>query len=126
MAVGCSLGSAPDERPTRAEIRVEGTSPNPLKLITSIDFFEQFNTTTLEYTPVLVSSDTIEINLPYSTTVNLGTGGSVYAELLQPEAATASVRFRVDLDNGEGYDQSATLSDMAALIYYFVFTEFVI
>lgn len=106
-------------------ISTEGSAPNALKLIISTDFFEQFNTSTREYIPVLVTSDTVEVSLPYNRTVNLGPLASVYVELLQPQVETATVRMRVDLDNGEGYDQRATLSNRASLIYYFVFTEYV-
>jgi hypothetical protein len=125
-AAGCSFSSGPDNKPSTAEIRIEGTSPNTLKLITSTDFYEQLNTGTGEYTPILVTSDTLEIELPYNATMGMGPLSSIYVELLQPEVATASVRMRVDLDNGEGYDQSATLADQAALIYYFIFTEYVL
>lgn len=126
VVAGCSFSSGPDSKPSTAEIRIEGTSPNTLKLITSTDFYEQLNTGTGEYTPILVTSDTLEIELPYNATMGMGPLASIYVELLQPEVATASVRMRVDLDNGEGYDQSATLSDRAALIYYFIFTEYVL
>jgi len=57
-------------------------------------------------------------------TVSLAPFGSIYVELYQPEVGTATVHMKVDLDNGEGYEQNATLSDRAKLIYYFVFTSF--
>lgn len=117
----CDLTTGPDDQPTRAEITIEGTSPNPLKLITSLDFVETFNRTTLQYGAVLNKSDTVEITLPYSGTVQIGDLGSVYVELFQPQVPTASVRMRVNLDNGESYDQNATLSDKASLIYYFAY-----
>ena len=125
IAAGCSLGSGPDDKPTSARIRVEGTSPNALKLITSTQFYEQFNTGTQEYIPVLLKSDTVEIQLPYDATMSTGAQFSIYVELLQPEVATATVRMRVDLDNGEGYNQNATLADRAALIYYYIYDELV-
>ena len=126
LLAGCSLRTGPTDKPTTAEVRVEGTTPNELLLITSTDFFEQLNTATMERIPVLITSDTVSITLPYAATIDMGPLSSVYVELYQPEVETASVRMRVDLDNGEGYDQSATLSDKAALIYYFLFDEFVL
>jgi len=123
VAGACDLTQGPDDKPTRAEIQVEGTAPNPLKLITSINFAETFDTRTLQYGAVLVESDTLEISLPYSGTVNLDALGSVYVEVLQPEEATATVRLRVNLDNGESSDQSGTLSNFASFIYYFAFFE---
>ena len=126
LAAGCDLSAAPDDKPTEALIRIEGSSPNPLKLITSTDFTEQFNTSSTEYTAVLFRSDTAEISLPYNATVNLGAPASVYVQLLQPGKGTASVRMRVELDNGEGYDRSANLTDNASLIYWFLFTNYVL
>ena len=120
----CSLTSSPDSKPTTAEITIEGTTPNPLKLITSTDFFEQLNTDTGVLTPILVTSDTVLVTPPYNKTLSLGAFASVYVELLQPEVETATVYMKVDLDNGEGYEQNATLADGAQLIYYFVFTTY--
>lgn len=126
LAGGCDFSAAPDDKPTEAVIRIEGLTPNPLKLITSTDFTEQYNTVSMEYRAVLFKSDTLEIAPPYNATVDLGALGSVYVELRQPDKGTASVRMRVELDNGEGYDQSATLTDNSALIYWFLFTDYVL
>lgn len=123
-AGACSLSTAPDTKPTEATILIEGTSPNALKLITSTNFYEQLNTGTGVYTPILVSSDTVLITPPYSNTLNIASTGSIYVELYQPAVETATVRMKVDLDNGEGYEQNATLADRAQLIYYFVFTGY--
>ena len=105
-------------------INITGTTPNPLKLIISTDFFEQLNTGTGAYTPILVTSDTVLITPPYNNTLNISATGSIYVELYQPEVETATVNMKVDLDNGEGFEQNATLSDKAQLIYYFVFTNY--
>ena len=93
-------------------------------LILSTDFFEQLNTSSGVYTPILISSDTVLVTPPYNKTVNIAALGSIYVELYQPEVATATVHMKVDLDNGEGYEQNATLSDKAQLIYYFIFTNY--
>ena len=124
VAGACSLGTSPDNKPTSAVINIEGTTPNPLKLILSTDFFEQLNTSSGVYTPILISSDTVLVTPPYNKTVNIAALGSIYVELYQPEVATATVHMKVDLDNGEGYEQNATLSDKAQLIYYFIFTNY--
>lgn len=125
MVVGaCSLSTSADNQPTSAVINITGTTPNPLKLIISTDFFEQLNTGTGAYTPILVTSDTVLITPPYNNTVNISATGSIYVELYQPEVEAATVNMKVDLDNGEGFEQNATLSDKAQLIYYFVFTSY--
>ena len=124
LVAGCGLDAGPDEKATQAEIRVEGEAPNPLLLITSRDFIEQFNTETLQYGALLLESDTLEVTLPFSATVPLDAFGSIYVELHQPAETTASVHIWVDLDNGEGYEQQATLTDRASLIYYFIDSRF--
>lgn len=120
----CSLGTEPDSKPTSAKVNIEGTFPNPLTLVTSIDFYEQLNTETGVLTPILITSDTVLITSPYEDTIAMGALGSVYVELYQPEVETATVHMKVSLDNGEGYEQNATLADKAQLIYYFVFTNY--
>lgn len=119
--LGCSLLTEGDERPTSARLRVEGTSPHPLRVITSTDFVEQLNLNTGERTVLLNRSDTVSIELPYERTLATAADGSIYFELLNPEIDVASIRMRVDLDPGDqSFDQSATMSDGASLIYYFV------
>ncbi|MDP2958170.1 MAG: hypothetical protein Q8N53_17210 [Longimicrobiales bacterium] len=107
-----------------ARVRVEGTSPHALTLIIATDFHEQFNPLTNETTAIPNRADTTLITLPYDRTVDLKNFGSVYVELRNYKVPVASVRMRVDLDNGEEYDQEATLSDNAALIYYYLFSDF--
>ena len=124
LAAGCGLDAGPDEKATRAEIRIEGEAPNPLLLVTSLDFIEQFNASTLQYGALLVESDTLEIALPFNATVPLDAFGSIYVELHQPAETTASVHMWVDLDNGEGFERLATLTDRASLIYYFIYSGF--
>ena len=124
IAGACSFGTSPDNVPTSAVIDIQGSTPNPLELIVSTDFYEQLNTSTGERKPVLVTSDTVLITPPYHDTVDIAALGSVYVELYQPEVATASVHMMVDLDNGQHYEQNATLADKAQLIYYFVFTDY--
>lgn len=119
----CSSNSGPDERATTARVRVDGTTPHPLQLVTTREFWEDVDQVTGEVIVVLDEPDTLEITPPYDATVDLGNTGSVYVELRNPLVPAASIRLRVDLDNGESYDRSATLSDDAALIYYFAFRE---
>ena len=123
MGAGCSFTSGPDDKPTSARVRIEGTGP-ALQLIVSTDFFEQVNLDTGERTPVTNRADTLALALPFDQTFDLGTSGSVYVKLNNPIVATATVRMRVNLDQGQSYDQSATLSDNAALIYYFTFDDY--
>ena len=118
----CTIGIGPDDRPSSARVRVEGSAPDDLRLITSTVFFEQINLETLERYAVLETADTSVLALPFDDTIDISALGSVYVELLYEPTSTAAVRLRVDLDNGESFDRSATLSTNAQLIYYWVWT----
>lgn len=121
---GCSLLTTGDERPTTARVRIEGTAPQPMEVIRSTNFFEQLNLDTGDRRAILVSADTVEISLPFDETVPVGIDGSVYVELLYRGLDPANIRMRVDLRPGdESFDRSATMSDNAQLIYYFIFDQ---
>ncbi len=120
-ASACSLGTDAPDRAERVRIRVEGTSPHPLLLITGKEVYEQIDPLSGAVTPALEDPDTVAITLPYDVTLDIASTGSVYVELRNLLVATASVRLRVELDNGQFYDRSATLSDNAALVYYYLY-----
>ena len=120
----CFLGTSPDNKPSSAVVDIQGSTPNPLLLVLSSDFVEQLNTGTGEYTATLRSSDTTFITPPYHQAVDISATGNIYVELYQPEVAEATVTMKVDIDNGQGYDRSATLADKAKLVYYFTFTNY--
>ncbi|MBM4372799.1 MAG: hypothetical protein FJ098_14190 [Deltaproteobacteria bacterium] len=103
---------------------MEGTSPHQLTLITTKELYEQYNPLTGEVNPVPVDADTALITLPFDRTLDIASTGSVYVELRNYQVATASVRLRVELDNGQGDDRTATLSDNAALVYYYLFSDY--
>jgi hypothetical protein len=118
----CNLGTNLDDIPTTARVRVAGAAPDEIKLIVSTDFFEQLNLETLERRAVLQTSDTLTLTLPYDQTWDLTELASVYVELLYEPTSTASVTMRVNLDNGESYEQAATMSTGAQLIYYWIWS----
>lgn len=127
LAGACSSGTQPDEKPTQAVIRVEGTTPGALRLVVSTDFYERVHPTTGEIIQVLNSSDTLTVSgLPYRHAAPLGSLGSVYVSLSNAAVESAAVRLRVELDNGRGYDQSATMSEGGTLTYVYVFLQTVI
>lgn len=124
LTTSCSLTTSPPKKPTTAHIIIEGSTPAPLELVTSTDFYQTQNQTTLEVNEVYNKADTLGIGtLPYDATVDLTDLGSISVRLKNPVVATASVRMRVTLDNGQGYDQTATLSDGASLVYVYTYSE---
>lgn len=127
LTAACSSGTQPDEKPTEAAIRVEGTSPGPLRLVISTDFYEELHSATGEILQIFNSSDTLTVSsLPFQHTEPVGSLGSVYVSLSNEADESADVRLRVDLDNGRGYDQSATMSEGGALTWVYVFLQTVI
>ncbi len=131
MVVGasaaCSSGTQPEEKPTQARIRVEGSAPGPLQLVVSTNFFEVVDQFTGEIRQILNTADTTAIGtLPYDGTVQLTSLGSVYVSVANEDAAAANVRLRVDLDERQAYDRSATMSEGGALIFAFVFLQTVL
>ena len=114
----CNLGTSIDEMPSSARVRVVGSAPEELTLISSIDFIEQLNLETGARSVLLLEADTAVIDLPFDATLDVRETGSVYVELLYAPASTASVTLLVELDNGERFEQAATMSDGAQLIYY--------
>lgn len=118
----CSSGTSPGEKPTEARIRVEGTTPAPLQLVVSTDFYETVRDG--EVVQVKRSADTTFIGLPYDESVALTSLGSVVVELTNQEEEPAQVEMRVDLDSGQNpYRQSATMSLGGTLRYVFVFLQ---
>jgi hypothetical protein len=120
----CSLGTEAADRPTSARVRVEATSTHQLTLVTATDFYEQYSLATGERSAVAVVADTALITLPYDQTLDISSTGSVYVELRNTAADSATVRLRVDLDNGQTTDRTATLLDNAGLVYYYLFYDY--
>lgn len=127
LAMACVNTTAPEERPTSARVRVEGTAPGQLQLVVSTDFFQVQDALTLEVRDVIESADTTFIDLPYESTVDLGVVGSVLVDLANPDSIPANVRLRVDLNTGENpYDRSATMSLGGALRYVYLFLQVIV
>ncbi len=122
VLAACSTGLDADDVPTTARVRVDGAAPDELTLVVSTNFFEQINLETLERSAVLQEADTLALSLPYDAYWPLNDLASVYVELLYVPTSTASVTLRVNLDNGEAFEQAATLSDNARLIYYWIWS----
>ena len=120
LTSACDLGTSIDDMPTSARVRVDGSAPEELRLISSIDFIEQLNLETGARSVLLLESDTMVIDLPFDETIDVRQTGSVYVELLYTPSSLASVNLRVELDNGERFEQAATMSYGAQLIYYWV------
>ena len=120
----CSMGTDSGDRPTSARVRVEGASSQRLTLVTAMDFYEQYSPDTGETSAVVVEADTSVITLPYDQTLDISSTGSVYVELRNFAADSATVRLRVDLDNGQTSDRTATLLDDAGLVYYYLFYDY--
>lgn len=127
VTAACSSGLEPEERPSSARIRAEGTAPGQLELIVSTQFYAVEDAVTLEVSHIVESADTFLIDLPYENTVDVSSTGSVYVNLANPDSVPANVRLRVNLDSGQqAYDQTATMSEGGALRYVFLFLQVIV
>jgi hypothetical protein len=121
-STACDSGTAPGEKPTRADVAVVGEAPVPLELVVSTDFFETVRDG--EVVQVKNSADTLFIEPPFAQTFFLSDLGSVLVELANHDAEPAQVELSVELDSGqEPYRQSATMSEGGRLRYVFVFLQ---
>lgn len=123
LASACSLGTDAPDRPTTVRVRVDGTVPRQLALITSTDFYETYSYETGLRSAVVVTADTARIGVPHDSRLDISDVGSVYVELRNLTSDSVTVRFRVELDNGQGSDRTATLLDSAGLVYYYVYRQ---
>jgi hypothetical protein len=119
-AAACSLSTGPGNQPTVAHIVVDGTSAAPLQLLVSTDFYEVVDQNGA-INEVYNSQDTTDISLPYDNRVQLPIG-SVSVKVVNPSATSASVHLQVGLDNGKGYDHTATLANGQEMSYIYVYT----
>jgi hypothetical protein len=118
---GCSAGTEPDVKPTRADIEVSGTSTVPLQLVVSTDFVEFIDPVEGTRRQSFNSADTLVLtSLPYTTTIQLTELASIVVEVSNPAVTPATVRLRVEVDSGQQpYDREAIMSEGGALRYVF-------
>ena len=116
----CSLSTGPGNQPTVAHIVVQGTAPGPLQLLVSTDFYEVKDQNGA-ISEVYNSVDSTDITLPYDNRVQLPIG-SVSVRLRNASATAASVHLQVGLDNGKGYDHTATIVNGQEMSYIYVYT----
>jgi hypothetical protein len=104
------LGTS-DRRPNEARVVVTGTSPVPLRLITSTRFSAQPNIDTGMYDVTFNTFDSVDLPLPIDRTFRLDTDRFV-VRLLHPDTETeATVRLEVFFDGRLAYSQEAVLVD---------------
>ena len=126
-ATACSTGGEPDVKPTTARIQVEGSTPAPLQLVISTDFYEILDDVNFEILQVVRQADTLFIDLPFDQTFSLTSEGNLLVALTNHEAVPAQIRMRVELDSGQDpFDQNATMSEGGTLRYVFTFLETVL
>lgn len=119
-ALGCFLPSEP-ERPTQADISIEGSSGGDFQLILSTAFYEARDQDTMEIRPVLLVADTSTVRLPHTDRVALTRDGMVLVRVTNLSEALADIRLRVTLNTGVRHDESATVDHGDSHTYYFLF-----
>ncbi|MCG6987988.1 MAG: hypothetical protein LJF06_07395 [Gemmatimonadetes bacterium] len=121
VASACSLSTGPGSMPTVAHIVVQGTAPGSLQLILSTDFYEVKDQNGV-ISEVYNSQDTTDITLPYDNRVQLTSLGSISVKVRNTSATAASVHLQVGLDNGQGFDHTASIANGQEMSYIYVYT----
>jgi hypothetical protein len=120
---GCSLTTGSSNQPTVAHIVVDGSVPSgSLQLVVSTNFYEVQDTITGTISQIFNSADTLSIDLPYDSHVDLRDPGMIAVRLKNVSASDVTVHMQVGLDNGQGYDHEAKLPQGQELVYVYVFT----
>ncbi len=110
---GCSSLIESEQRLVKnARVTVSGTSPTPMRLITSTNFTATRNFETGSLTVNYITADTVMITLPLDQSYSFGQSDRFVVKLVNGDAnSTASVDMRVYLDGEEKYRQGATMTN---------------
>jgi len=111
-----SSGIYPDE----AKVTVSGSTPVPIRIITSNNFVGVWNPEAVKWDVTFNAADTaIVTTLPFNRTTPLRDTGVFFVRVTNPDLdATASIDLRVQIDDNDAYRQEATLRD-ASIEYVF-------
>lgn len=121
--VGCSSITGSQDDAENARVEVTGTSPVPLQLVQSTEWFLYTDLETGDELVSLISADTTEVELPFERTVAFTNSRRIYFEVRNPELEEeAEIRMRVLFDDAVMFDQSATMRD-ASLSFSFFFHQ---
>jgi hypothetical protein len=110
IAGGC--GIVDNEEPgDTAEITISGTTPVPLELIMSNNFFQLFDQQTSEIVLALVDADTVGLDdLPYTENYALDGSRRFFLRLINTDSVVASVRIQVRISGVDPYDVTTILN----------------
>jgi hypothetical protein len=120
-AGGCSLSTS-GNMPTTASIVVDGSSPVPVQLIVSVDFYQVVDSSGA-ISERYNSADTTSITFPYNESVDISSLGSISVRVRNPAPDTATVHLKVGLDNGQGFDHTSAIANGQQLSYVYVYVQ---
>ncbi len=116
-ASGCDI-LGPRTPPDQMRIEVEGSSPEPLRLITSRRFFIDGDRVGVDGGVVYLTADTTMISLPRDETYNLQPDNRLAVRVERPEQGQVALTLRVFIDNDKVFDVTET-REGSFLQYYF-------
>ncbi len=117
----CSLGTEESNRADTARLQISVSAPQPLTLVTSIDFFETYDQVEDKILTNFNVSDTTLVDAGVDETFQLGELGSFIARLIETENETATIEMRVWIDGVLEFERTGTMRD-ALLEYKYVST----
>lgn len=108
VGTGCSIFESEDPADT-ARVRLTGTSPVDLELITSSDFAFNIDPQTGRRESVLVESDTVLVRPPYEQAFDIAEFGIFLVRLTNAEQETANVTLEIFIDDSRRLSQEMTI-----------------
>lgn len=108
VGTGCNVFESADSA-ERAQVRLTGTSPVDLELITSTDFAFNIDPETGRRESVLLESDTVLVRPPYDQAFDIAEFGVFLVRLTNTEQESADIRLEVFIDDSRKISQEMTI-----------------
>lgn len=108
VGTGCGIFESEDPADT-ARVRLTGTSPVDLELITSSDFAFNIDPQTGRRESVLVESDTVLVRPPFEQAFDIAEFGIFLVRLTNAEQETANVTLEIFIDDSRRLSQEMTI-----------------
>jgi hypothetical protein len=111
VATGCnSVLDTSQDYADKARVVVTGTSPGPLKLVTSTNWVPVTNTDTGEIINIVIDSTVYDITLPVDTAFKFTNSRRFLVRVVNVDTTqTADLRMRVYLDSKQVTDQATQI-----------------
>lgn len=111
LATAACAGASTAAPSDSVQLLIDGTAPEPLRLITAARYGIVEHPETGVVSSFLQESDTTRITLPFEGTYDISTYHIFLFRLTETEHALATVRMRAFVDGEEKLDQNANMQN---------------